>query len=340
MPSDSHTYSITYELYNGQIRGQPIELHLRQHGHTCRTQQDGYTFGGWYNDAGFGTKVTGIYATETGDKTFYAKWTASTYSITYALNGGTNNAANPATYTFGSAVTLADPSRTGYTFGGWFGDEGFNTEATGISATDIGPKMFYAKWTINQYTISFNTNGGSEVPAVTQDYNTKIPAPDTARNGYTLEGWYKEASFTNRVDFAYTITGDATLFAKWTANTYDITYNANGGAGSMTNTPANTDASVTPANNAFTRLGYNFTGWNTREDGSGTPYTSSEAFCMPAGGLVLYAQWAPVPLDDVIEGMTIIREEDGTIIAQFPTVSADITALGTKSTPHHNRHAA
>jgi len=109
----------------------------------------GYVFGGWYNNVNFfGSAITTIPATSTGDKTYYAKWIPQ-YSITYTLNGGTNPAGAPTTYRSDQITILPTPTRSGYTFGGWFD----NAQLTGSSISSIGlgssgDKAFWAKWSV------------------------------------------------------------------------------------------------------------------------------------------------------------------------------------------------
>lgn len=109
--------------------------------------KEGFTFDGWYESSDFsGSKVTSIASKSTGDKTFYAKWEANTYALTWNLDGGTLN--NPPTsYQYGTALSLPQPAKDGYAFGGWYTDASFSGEAvTGISSTDMGDKTFFAKW--------------------------------------------------------------------------------------------------------------------------------------------------------------------------------------------------
>ncbi len=112
----------------------------------------GYNFDGWYSDVAFTTRVTEISATDMGNKTLYAKFTSNSYTITYVLDGGSNATTNPTGYTYGTVVTLADASKTGYTFDGWYSDAAFTTRVTEISATDMGNKTLYAKFTANAST--------------------------------------------------------------------------------------------------------------------------------------------------------------------------------------------
>ena len=107
----------------------------------------GYTFGGWYSDAEFENEVTGIEKGSSGDTTIYAKWIPESYTITYELDGGENNAANPDSYTYGDVITLEDPSKPGYRFVGWYLTADYSGEqVAGIAASSMDDATFYAKW--------------------------------------------------------------------------------------------------------------------------------------------------------------------------------------------------
>ncbi len=141
--------------------------------------RQGYQFTGWYLDDtkyDFNTAVT-------GNMTLTAKWTVNQYTITFDTNGG--SAVAPITQDYGTQITApADPTREGYTFIGW--DKAI--PAT-MPAEDL---TITAQWRINQYTITFDTDGGSEIAPITQDYGTQITAPaDPTREGYTFIGWDK-----------------------------------------------------------------------------------------------------------------------------------------------------
>jgi uncharacterized repeat protein (TIGR02543 family) len=145
-------YVITYHLNNGQLGDGAQNPDYYRHTDAALTLSTptwtGYTFGGWYETSAFtGSAVTSIPAGSMGNKTFYAQWTATPYTISYELNGGTNATENPAAYTVESpAITLAAPNRANYTFGGWYSDAGFTTAVTGIPAGSTNNKTFYAKW--------------------------------------------------------------------------------------------------------------------------------------------------------------------------------------------------
>ena len=158
----------------------------------------GYTFGGWNKADG----TAWDYASDkvTDNITLYAKWAANTYTITFDTAGGSEIA--PITQDYGTNIAApADPTREGYTFIGW--DKAIPTTVPAENMTVT------AQWEINQYTITFDTNGGSEIAPITQDYDTAITAPaDPTREGYTFIGWDREIPTTMPAE-------NITLKARW-----------------------------------------------------------------------------------------------------------------------------
>ena len=140
------------------------------------------------------------------------QWTAPTYAVTLNTNGGTIADGKDVTgYTYGVGATLpTDVTRTGYTFKGWYDNENLTgSPVTAIGGAETGNKEYWAKWEINQYTITFDTNGGSEIAPITQDYGTKITAPDNpTRKGYTFKGWDKKIPETMPAE-------NITITARW-----------------------------------------------------------------------------------------------------------------------------
>ena len=158
----------------------------------------GYTFGGWNKADG----TAWDYASDkvTDNITLYAKWAANTYTITFDTAGGSEIA--PITQDYGTVITAPEtPTREGYTFIGWDKEIPTTMPAENMTVT--------AQWEINQYTITFDTNGGSEIAPITQDYGTAITAPaDPTREGYTFIGWDKAIPTTMPAE-------NITLKAKW-----------------------------------------------------------------------------------------------------------------------------
>ena len=204
------------------------------------------------------------------------QWTAPIYAVTLNTNGGTINNGNVTEYIYGVGATLPtadDMTYTGHTFKGWYDNEGLTGDpVTAIGGTEMGNKEYWAKWEINQYTITFDTAGGSAIAPITQDYGTAITAPAApTREGYTFTGWDKTIPATMPA-------GDMTITAQWTVNQYTITYDLDGG------TAEGNPDTYTVETDAFTlknptRPGYTFTGW------SGTDLTGEDnlTVTIPAG---------------------------------------------------------
>ena len=155
----------------------------------------------------------------------YAKFTANRYNISYELNGGTNDAANPTDYTYGTGVAeggFKAPVKEGHTFGGWYSDAGFTTKVTSISTTQTGDVKLYAKFTASSYRIRYELDGGSNATTNPTDYTYGVGVAgfaDASKTGYTFDGWYSDAAFTTRVtSISAAATGNMTLYAKFTAN--------------------------------------------------------------------------------------------------------------------------
>ena len=149
-----------------------------------------------------------------------AQWT-DTYTVTLHLNDGTiANGKDVTEYTYGTGATLPtadDITRAGHTFEGWYEDENFSgSPVTEISATDTGKKEFYAKWTLNTYTVTFDSQGGSKVDSQTVSHGGTVTEPTAPTyKGYTFGGWYTEAGCTTEYDFTTAVTESLTLYAKW-----------------------------------------------------------------------------------------------------------------------------
>ena len=157
-----------------------------------------YTFGGWNKADG----TAWDYASDkvTDNITLYAKWAANTYTITFDTAGGSEIA--PITQDYGTVITAPEaPTREGYTFIGWDKEIPTTMPAENMTVT--------AQWEINQYTITFDTNGGSEIAPITQEYGTHITAPEAPeREGYTFIGWDKAIPETMPAE-------NITLKARW-----------------------------------------------------------------------------------------------------------------------------
>ena len=224
----------------------------------------GYTFAKW-------DKYTDGMTMPANNLTVTAQWEVVNYSISYNLNGGTVKD-NPNSYTVESNITLKNPTKEGYTFVGWSGTDISGTEKAVTIKNATGNREYTANWTANQYTITFNTDGGSEVAPITQDYGTAIIAPkDPTKTGYTFAGWDKEIPEAMPAE-------NMTITAQWKINQYTITFNTAGGSDVAAITQDYGAAIAAPANP--TKTGYTFAGWDKE-----IPET------MPAENLTIKAQW-------------------------------------------------
>ena len=138
------------------------------------------------------------------------QWTAPTYTVTLHANGGTINNGNVTEYTYGVGATLpTDVTRTGYTFKGWYYNENLTgSPVTAIGDTETGNKEYWAKWEINQYTVTVKPENGEADITITQDYGTPITAPTLTREGYQFNGWDKAFPTTMPAE-------DLTITAQW-----------------------------------------------------------------------------------------------------------------------------
>ena len=138
-------------------------------------------------------------------------------TISFNSNGGLEVADLSVEYN-GKVVAPPDPTISGYTFGGWYIDNYTFENLFDFTNTSITENLtLFAKWTINSNTVTFNSQGGSEVTSITAEYNSILTTPATpSQTGYTFDGWYKEAECINAWNFTIDkITENTILYAKW-----------------------------------------------------------------------------------------------------------------------------
>jgi uncharacterized repeat protein (TIGR02543 family) len=305
--------------YAKWIAGQTVELTLDAQGGSVDTEsltvgkdapignlpeptRTGYTFGGWFSGTnGSGTEYTAA-STLAADATAYAKWTANTYNIAYNADGGTHS--NPATYTYGVGATLANASKTGHIFGGWFDNANFNGSAvTSIPADAIGAKTFWAKWTAETYSVSYNADGGTHSSPASYTYGVGVTLTAATKTGYIFNGWFDNANFDGSAVTAIpaNATGATTFWAKWTVETYSITY-FNLVLGTHSSPASYTygiGATLTPA----TRTGYVFDGWFDNIEFSGAAVTTIPADA--TGTKRFWAKWTVKTNTPVVSSETV-----------------------------------
>ena len=193
------------------------------------------------------------------------------YTVTFNANGGaTPTASKTVTYGF-TYGTLPTPTRTGYTSSGWYTATSGGSQVTSSTTVSLSANQtLYARWTANTYTVTFNANGGTTPTAsksvtYASTYGT-LPTP--TRTGHSFSGWYTASSGGSKITSSSTvsITANQTLYAHWTASTYTVTFNPDGGTVSPT-TKSVTYGSTYGDLPTPTKSGYEFLGWysgNTR----------------------------------------------------------------------------
>ena len=222
-----NTYTVTFDGNNhtsGATTSQNFTYGVPQNLNANGFQRTGYTFTGWNTAAdGTGTSYAeGASYTATGDITLYAQWKGVDYTITYVLDGGTNHSGNPQGYTVADLpLELKTPTKTGYTFIGWFID-GSSSTGTRIETGVTGDITVTAHWQPNTYTVTFDGNNHTSGATTSQNFTYGVPqnlnANGFQRTGYTFTGWNTAAdgTGTSYTDVAsYTATGDITLYAQW-----------------------------------------------------------------------------------------------------------------------------
>jgi len=280
-------YAIKYDANGGTVSktADTTKTETRTLASLPTPTRDRYAFNGWFTSATGGTKVTTTTAFNS-NTTIYAQW-IPIYKVTFDATGGSVSPTYGSTGTGGMLTTLPTPTRSGYTFNGWFTAETGGTEVT-TSTEFSSDATIYARWTQNPYTVTFNANGGSVSPTSgtvnASGMLSSLPTP--TRSGYTFDGWFTAATGGTEVTESKVYSANTTIYAQWTLITYTITFNANDGTVSPASGTTGTGGRLTSLPTP-TRDGYTFNGWFTAEEG-GTQVTTSTVF---SGDATIYAQW-------------------------------------------------
>ena len=318
----ANTYTITYNANGGS--GSMSKT-------TCTYDTDctiagnsftrtGYTFASWTKDSTTGTvysvgaKVKNL--ATSGNVNMYAKWNTNTYKIAYTLNNGTLGTNKPTSASYDANVLIDNPSKTltvninannqgatisktsvtqAQTFNGWTAS-GLNTSTakTGTNSSAVAT-AYTGTLTKNTYFKNLTPTNNGTVTFTANFANTAVTLPTITKTGYTCG--YADTS-TGAIKYAsgskYTpsVETSKTLYAKCNANTYTITYNANGGSGSMSKTTCTYDTNCTLAANSFTYEGYDFVSW-AKDTATGITYNAGTTVknLATSGNVNMYAKW-------------------------------------------------
>ncbi|MDZ4195875.1 MAG: InlB B-repeat-containing protein, partial [Candidatus Izemoplasmatales bacterium] len=259
-----NSYTITFET-NGGTSITPLVTPYQNWVFIQNTpSRVGYTFGGWFTDESLTIPYVDAHQ-PAYNFTLYAKWNGTQFQLIYRDHD--QQILQSTTYNVGANLgshVAPIPTRVGYTFTGWSQSVPSTMPSQDVTLT--------AQWTINQYTITFNSTGGSAVSSITQNYHSAITSPaNPTRVGYTFTGWSPIVPTNMPAE-------NLTLSAQWSINQYTITFNTNGGSAVASITQDYNSVVNTPINP--TKEGYVFNGWS-----QSIPST------MPASHLEIQAYW-------------------------------------------------
>ena len=302
----------------------------------------GYTFDGWYTEENGGTKIEEITTVVLeGNHTLYAHWTARQYTVEFEPNGGTVNTTSKEVAFNSVYNALPIPMRTGYRFDGWYTEEvaGIQVEET-TTVTSTEDHTLYAHWTVEEYTVTTNANGGTipttenwinasgdETATKTVTYDStygNLPTP--TRIGYTFDGWYTEETSGTEVnsDTTVVITNNCTLYAHWTAETYTVTFNPTGGTAFITRKDVTYDREYDTLPSP-TREGYIFDGWYTEEI-AGTQVKGTTTVTRTEDH-TLYAHWMAITY-------TVAYEANGGMLSRIPSEYQEVEYIESTGTQY------
>jgi len=270
----------------------------------------GYTFAGWISESGItykdGASVKDICASWDAEVTLRAQWKLVTYKISYTMNGGKKDSGYPASYTVEDGEIdlglLAEPTRVGYHFEGWYTNSKFTGDpVTSIDTQAAASVKLYAKFGKNTYKLHLNYDDERiEDRDCTYGTGCKLPDASKARDGYTFLNWvdengkvYKNKTTVKNLTLEHG--GEVTLTAQWAKTRFAVRFDANGGGGAMADATGTYGKSVKLPASTLGRRGCVFIGWNTEPDGSGATYKNKASVKLTPdedGCVVLYAQWA------------------------------------------------
>ena len=254
------------------------------------TAPSGKQFKGWSLTTD-GAIVTKVDMTE--NKTVYAIWEnipVTTYTLTFDANGGTGSMTAQTGLT-GEYTLPANEftAPSGKQFKGW----SLTTDGETVTKVDMTEnRTVYAIWENIIYTVTFNSNGGTSVASQNVNAGEKLtePTPAPTKEGFTFDGWYEDATLNTKFDFNTSVVSNLNLYAKWTENKYTLTFDANGGTGSMTAKTGLTGEYTLPANGFTAPSGKQFKGWSLTTDGAiVTKVAMTE-------NRTIYAIWEDIPV--------------------------------------------
>ena len=321
---------ITFDANGGTVTPTDVTIDFgAKYGTLPTPKRAGYTFAGWFNAAGKQVTASSKVPSDPAI-TLTASWTAKTYTVQFNPRSGKVSPTSK-TVKFGSSYgTLPNPDRYGYNFAGWYtASSGGDKVTASTKVTTTGTQTLFAHWNGKTHTVKFAPQSGKVASASkTVKYGSAYGAwPTASRTGYKLQGWYTRASGGTRIYTTTKVTtlANETLYARWTANTYKVSFDPNGGSvGTKSKTVtynATYGSMPTP-----TRSGYSFTGWYT--DTSGGKHIVASTAVKLTAPTTLYARWSKMSnhwVDVNLTNQTLKMMDGDTVVATFPISSGKLS---------------
>ncbi|MBO7061796.1 MAG: InlB B-repeat-containing protein [Fibrobacter sp.] len=335
------TFTVTYEMNGVSNAGEnPVfyTIETPTFALTAPADVEGYVFEGWFYDANFTNPASQVIQGTTGDKTFYAKWTKTTYRIMYLADNNSQGAVTDQFKEHGTPITLESAghfNRKGYPQVGWATDtNGVMVYEFSASYEENAALTLYPAWGAPiVYTITYvcdgctdNTGNKTSYTVETATFSVKSKGV-TPPEGYKMAGWYSATDYKTKVEqIKKGSVGDMTLYAKLN-KIYHITYVLNGSANDYNPDDYTVDDGFT-LNDPAPVEGFTFGGWFTNAEFEGDSVT--EIVTGSTGDITLYAKWIPdEPVVTQYGGITVTTYSDGTASAEIDDTSFETVEITT-----------
>ena len=286
-------------LYEGSASTKVVQANSGGYYELSEPTKEGYVFDKWIIVSGSDSEIIGnklkVGTEEVTVKAIYKQL----YTLTINLNGGSSSQSLTHYMLEGTTLILTEPTKNGYTFNGWTG-EGINGSTFTMGSSNV---TISASWNVINYTITYNLNGGSANNPTSYNIDTTtFTLTNPTKTGYTFNGWTGSngSSPQTSVTISKGSQGDKTYTANWTAKTYTITYNCNGGSGSTSSSSHTYDVAKNLSSNGCYKITegtsgmvYYMAGWSTSSSASAATYTNGQSVTNINNGsnTTLYAVW-------------------------------------------------
>ena len=283
---EANEYTVTLNPNGGEVDPETLTVAFDSAvGELPTPTREGYSFDGWVDEDGNLVTADTVY-TVADDSELTAQWTPVEYTVTVDPGNGEDPYEITITYEDTVGEKVEEPVREGYTFGGWVDQDGNPVDAD--AAYNQGIESLTAVWTANTYTLIFDANDGTAEPeSKTVTYDQPIgDLAKATRKGYSFDGWYYADGAKASAEDVFKAAGDVTVTAKWTANTYTIRFDPNGGKVDVTEKQVIFGEKVGELP-VPTKEGCTFAGWSDRD---GNLYQANTIYSID-GDVALFACW-------------------------------------------------